>query len=151
MKLIFKLLVGVGVLLLLYVGGSFAYYTAKTGKTPIEIARAAEFAAAGTLSESDVTARLAKDSGDPVAHCDLAEKARKSKDFTKAIEERKLALQREPENPQILIDAALDCLFAKRHGEARLYCEKVIATKDPNCSEIAQKILEKIAKQNKAQ
>ena len=86
MKLVFKLLIGACALVLLYVGGSFAYYTAKTGKTPLASARAAGLATAGTLSESDVAARLAKDPGDPVAHCALAEKAQKRRDFTKAIE-----------------------------------------------------------------
>ena len=149
MKLVFKLLIGACALVLLYISGSFAYYTAKTGKTPLASARSAEFAAAGTLSESDVAARLAKDPGDPVAHCALAENAQKRRDFTKAIEERKLALQREPANPQILLDNALACVFAKRPDEAKLYCEKVIATKDPTCSNIAQTILAKLAKQNK--
>lgn len=149
MKLIFKLLIGAGALLLLYVGGSFVFLTAKTGKTPLQTARAAEFAAAGMLSESDVAARLAKDSGDPVAHCALAEKAQKRRDFAKAIAERKLALLREPENPRILLDNALACVFAKRPDEAKLYCEKVIATKDPSCSAIAQKMLAKLVKQNK--
>ncbi|WP_395089116.1 tetratricopeptide repeat protein [Armatimonas sp.] len=146
MKLIFKLLIGAGALPLLYVCGSFAYLTAKTGKTPFQTAHAAEFAAAGTLSESDVATRLAKDSGDPVAHCALAEKAHKRKDFAKAIAERKLALLREPENPQILFDTALDLMLAKSNDEAKIYCQKIIETRDPNLTSIAQKMLAKLEK-----
>lgn len=139
-----RFLLGVVALPLIFIGGSLVFFTIKNGKTPFETARAAQFAAAGMLSESEVAARLAKDPGDPIAHYNLAEKASQRKDFTKAIEERKLALLHEPENPQLLLDTALDLRFAQRNDEARVYAERVIATKDPNLTPNAQKLLEKL-------
>lgn len=108
------------------------------------VAHAAEFAGANRLSGEELAARLRKNNGDPVAHYALADKAASQKDYGKAIDECKLALLREPENPQISMAMALYLHFAHRDNEAKEYCEKVIATKDENFAPTAQKLLTKL-------